>query len=463
MNKQLKKPSEYDKFRGHIYQLLRRPYLFTALASYLVIALLITAYLHRPAIYKSEMALVLPGTGSSNKINLDDVGQVSSQTSTPFASKGFNPRVNYKEIIMSRGVIDDASVKTGIDESKFVVPKVVLTEQTSIINVTLSGATGKEVKEKSWALYDALQAELDRLRADEVLRRDASIQSVLTQYENRLVSSRAAILNFQKQSLLVSEDQLDQLIKTLSVLREKRLYSRSTAEEINRYTNQLAYNLGVSPTMAGQAFKLQSDTEFRSYLQELNVSTSQLSEYRSRWGNNHPKVVAVSNRYKSARLGLMNRSHEVTGLHTADIFMTLDLSENPKRSQLFADLIESYARKEGKLAEIEELEKTEILLNEKLKVYSREASELIRLKRKFELAEAVYTSAAARLEASKADVFASYPVVQLLTPPSEPILPAGPKKPVAIAAGIIGAFFITMNLLLLCRRNYFINLLLKRS
>ena len=85
------------------------------------------------------------------------------------------------------------------------------------------------------------------------------------------------------------------------------------------------------------------------------------------------------------------------------------------------------------------------------------------LQLEYKLAEAVYTTAVARLDASKADIFASYPVVQILTNPSEAWTPSSPRNAIALAAGIGGCLFITMAILVLWQRRFLITLLLKKS
>ncbi len=453
----------FSRFRSAVYRLLKWPYLVTAIASYSFIALLVIAYMAQSPSFESEMELVLPGTGSSSNVSLDEVGQVVSQTTTPYASGGFNPRVNYKEMLLSRGLLEHAAASMALKVSEFGAPKIRLTEQTSILVVSIRGGSSEQAQNKVWALYESLQHELDRLRADEVARRDTSIKSVLDDYRERLNATRSNILEFQQRSFLVSQSQFEQLTLSLSQLREKQLYVRSELNNLQQFAQELSVNVGVSPSLAGKAFQLQSDTMFRSYMSELDQSAAKLSEYESRWGTSHPKVVAERQRFQSAQQALLKRSESLAGPHAADLFNNLDLEVNPKQAQLFSELISADARIRGFEAELADLHQSEELMSEKLKIYSREAAELDRLQREFDMAEAIFTSAAARLEANKADIFASYPVVQMLTSPSLPYQQVSPKPVLGIAAGIMGIIFITSGLTVLCKRRAIINLLLKKS
>ncbi|MCG9757645.1 hypothetical protein CWC29_001670 [Pseudoalteromonas sp. S4498] len=453
--------TSYSRFRALVYRTLHRPYLATCLISYCVIALMVVFYLQLPPKYSSDFDMVLPGTGANSNVSLDDVGQVVSSTSAPFG-KGYNPRVNYKEMLMSRNLLESAATAVELDIKTFGRPKVRLTEQTSILNVEISASSAKLAEQKAWALFNALQNQLEFLRADEVARRDDSIKAVLDQYRERLNIARNNITDFQQRSLLVSTDQLTQHIATLANLKEQIVMMNAEIGRSEYYVSQLSVDLGVSPSMAGQAFALQSDGEFRAYLSELTESSAQLSEYRSRWDEGHPKVKAELARFEQSKQALRIRSEGLVGPHAAHAFQTMDLESNPNRAQLFADLIGAFAAKKGIEAKQADLKNSVQILSEKIKVYAREAAELDRLEREFDLAEAVFTSAAARLEASKADVFASYPVIQLMTPPSVSINASSPKKSLAIAAALAAMIFLTMGMLMVNKRREIVSAILQK-
>lgn len=456
-------PSNFDKFRSLVYKWLKKPYLVVALVGYLLIIAMVLLYLSKAPTFTSEMDLVLPGTGSSSNVNLNEVGEVVSSTTTPYASSGFNPRVNYKEMLSSRSVVERAALLMNMDVSAFGKPQIKLTEQTSIISIKITGSSPFEAKSKATALYDSLQQELDRLRADEVFRRDESIKAVLAQYYLKLDNARQSIVNFQQSSIVVSTVQLDQMVRTLADLNEKEMLVSSELEQIISYIRQLSINLGVSPALAGQVFQLQTDAKFSSYLTELDQSLGELSQYTSRWGSNHPKVIAAQQRVNQVTNNLKERSIQMIGIHVSESFNSLDLKKQSDRGKLFAELINSSAMREGKEALLADVVQSIVFVRDKLKIYSREVAELERLEHDFNMAEAVYTSAAARLEASKSDIFASYPVIQQLTTPSYAQDMSSPNHMIAIAAGIVGILFISLFLVALWQRRTLVKVLLNKS
>lgn len=455
--------TKYGLFRAKVYSILKRPYLVIGLFSYLIIILLVILYLHKAPSYTSDMEMVLPGTGSSNSVSLDNVGQVVSQTNTPFSGGGFNPRVNYKEMLSSRGVRARAANKLNLTIEELGKPRIKLTEQTSIISLSMRANSKELAQAKTIVMYESLQEELSSLRADEVNKRDESINLVLDQYRVKMNIARNAIVDFQQRSIVVSIDQMDQLVRTLSSVKEKNVYVKAEAKETQEYIYQLSEELGVSPKLAGQAFALQSDVEFRAYTNELKDSLIKLTEYSSRWGINHPKVKAQQKRLTFTRTAINKRTHEMYGVNTTEVFNSLNLDLNPDRSELFAQLIATYAKQKGQESMLTELTRSEKHLADQLKVYSREIVELERLHREFNMSEAIFTSAAARLEASKSDIFASYPVLQMLTTPSFPEKQSSPKNVIAFAGALAGFIFITLGLLILSQRNKLINIILKKN
>lgn len=455
--------TEWGLFRSNVYRTLKRPYLVTALSCYVMVMLLVLLYMAKPATFRSEMELVLPGTGARNSISLNDVGEVVSQTTTPFSGGGFNPRVNYKEMLSSRGVLQTASARLGMDLKEFGKPKIKLTEQTSIIKVSIIGRSEKESQSKAWELYRALQFELDELRADEILRRDESIKNVLERYREQVNLARNDVIEFQQSSLLVEREQLALLLTNHAENKSYKLSVRAELAQATRFVEQLSIDVGMSPNLAGQALKLSTDAEYLGYISEMDDSAAKLSEFRSRWGDKHPQVVTEKLRYEQSKKSLFTRAQFLVGYKAEEVFGLITFDENSKRAQLFADLIEAYAKQQGLQAKLGELQRTILHLDDQLKIYTREHAELDKLQRAFDLAEAVYTSAAARLEAGKADIFASYPVVQLLTVPSYPVIPASPVPAIGLLAGLIGSVFITLALVATWQRNSLRNLLLNRD
>lgn len=439
------------------------PLFIAALVAYLLIFNAVVIYLKQPKTYGSEFSLVLPGTGSSSKVVLDEVGQVSQSSTSAFSSGSYNPRSNYKQILQSDAVRELAAAELGMAVADLQMPKIELVEQTSIINVSSKAADAEQANLQAWAIYNALQQELDRLRFDESQRHDESIERMLDQHRARLTSTRKAITDFQQRSLLIDQSQIQGMVAMLSKVRDQITFTESEKKSQDRFVNQLSMDLGVSPALAGHALTLQSDSEFRGYLAELDQAAGQMSRYASQWGKNHPKVVVERQRYQVVLANLKVRSAEIVGMHSAEILHGMDLSASERLSELFSTLLDTGARLQGMQAKLDELVLAEIRLDDKLRVYSRESAELERLEREHQRAEAVYSSAAARLEAGKTDIFGSYPLVQLLATPSTADSHSSPRTLIAVVLGLFGFMMVTLAVMVIWQRDRLISILLKKS
>ena len=461
-SKALVKQKHRDKLQAHLRSWIKSKYFLPSIC-YLVLVLVTAIYLQLTPLYRSKFSMVIPGSGSSNNVNLQEIGQVTSSTTTPFNNNRVNPIVNYKEIIKSNEVIKNAADSSGINLQAFGEIKVGSIQQTSIITIATASNSPELAQKKAWALFEAFENKLDRLRADEARRHDESIINVLSQYNKRLDASRQSIVEFQSSSILISHDQLLQQTRLLSELKQQRLQAEADGSQLNNFVKQLSTNLGVSPSLAGLAFKLQTDSQFRGLLRELDNSASQLSEFSSRWGGSHPKVLAAKTRNKKAHGSLRARSHSLIGNYSTEALEVMNLEASPERAALFSTLIDSYAKFQGNDAKINQLKNSEIQMKEILRVLMREASELEKLEREFQLAEAVYSSAAARLEARKIDVFASYPIIQLMATPTTPSTPFSPKPIFAVLIFVLGFILITSGFLIAWQRQNLINILLKKN
>ena len=118
------------------------------------------------------------------------------------------------------------------------------------------------------------------------------------------------------------------------------------------------------------------------------------------------------------------------------------------RAALLSDLVTSESQRAGLAAEL-------AALTERLRTAEARRVELIEpaarledLQRDFAVAEAVFASAMARSQTTKTDLYASYPLVQVLEDPSLPVDPTSPKRKLAAAAGIAATVFLLIGLTL---------------
>ena len=92
-----------------------------------------------------------------------------------------------------------------------------------------------------------------------------------------------------------------------------------------------------------------------------------------------------------------------------------------------------------------------------------DASKLEDLKRKHQVATAVFTTALAKVDIGKSDHFSSYPLVQLLAEPSVPEKPETLDRKLALLGGVAGSLLSLFGIILLWVRKPYLQRQLKNA
>ncbi|NJL51862.1 MAG: hypothetical protein HC930_05855 [Hydrococcus sp. SU_1_0] len=106
------------------------------------------------------------------------------------------------------------------------------------------------------------------------------------------------------------------------------------------------------------------------------------------------------------------------------------ITTNPlaKKENILGALIDLQGEQQGLQKQGEELERQMAQLKIRQKQRSRSGSELDRLKKNVQIAEAVYSSTLTQLEINQTDTSNLYPPISLLTQPNLPKTSTSPKK-----------------------------------
>ena len=131
-----------------------------------------------------------------------------------------------------------------------------------------------------------------------------------------------------------------------------------------------------------------------------------------------------------------------------------------ERAGLLRDLVTAAAEEQGVAAELKALQDQSRQLQNRMIGLMDAAARLERSERDFRVAETVLASTMARSKTAKADLYASYPLVQVLEDPSLPPSPSSPKRVLAGVAGGAASIFLFIGLALGWVRQRLINGLL---
>ena len=177
-------------------------------------------------------------------------------------------------------------------------------------------------------------------------------------------------------------------------------------------------------------------------------------------GAAHATIEELASQKASLKADLARRGSAVTGLDGAKVIAFADLAVSNTRESLFASLTEPDSDRTGHGVAHAELRRQISAQSADTKEQVAQAAQLADLLRDLRLAEAVFSSALARLDTNKSDPFASYPLVQTLEAPSLPRARAAPSPLLVIAGAIAATVFILIGFLLLWLRQPIIRKLL---
>lgn len=422
----------------------------------------VVAYLQlAPIRYSSSVSLILPGSGASNSISLSEIGQASSFANSAYSSPSLSPTVTYKRLLGSQRVLAAAAGLLGLggalDE-----PRVKLVDQTGLVLLEMRGASPEDAQARADALTAAFLAELETLRRDEQTRRADSARSAIAEYETAVADTRQDITRLQRESGLTSPKTFEEIVAGREELAARLRDLDADLEQTTARAAALEAALGVEARVAALSLKLQADPEFRNLGQAMATVASELAEARGEYGERHPVLIAARDRYAGTVSRLRARAGQLTGLEDAALGERIDLAADGERARLLAELVRLSAERRGHLAERAVVADKLAGADARVDRLMDAAGRLDDLQRDYQVAEAVFASALARVDTSKADVFASYPLVQVLEAASLPESPSSPRKMIAIAAGIAGTLCLFVALALAWLRRPMIAWLVQR-
>ena len=398
-----------------------------------------------PLKYTSSTSLILPGSGASASLNLNGIGQASSSANSAFSSNAVSPTETYKRLLNADRILAAAATSLDIAQKDLGQPRVELVDQTSLIHFQMTGSSPEDAQARGDAILTAFFRELDALRTDEVDTRQGSGLQAIADYRDSVAGTRAAISTLQDQTGLLSVKQYDVLLDRNLAL-ETDIRGRIAAlADADAAVAALSGQLGLDPSTAAKTLKLYADGAYLALIDEVARFGAELAAASAQYGLAHPIVVTARDARDTARAAALQLASATTGLDTATLG-TLDLAPQGVRADLLSELVRKDVSRAGLLQELNTLQAQYAAGQTDLNQKAAAAAQLQDLERDFTVAEAVFASAIARAQSSKSDVYASYPLVQVLENPSLADRPSSPNRKLAIAAGIAATFMMLMAL-----------------
>ena len=384
-----------------------------------------------PAVYTSRWTLILPTASSSVSLQLESIGHAQTVASSPFGSATLSPKVIYKEIIGSEQVRLAAAKAMQMPIGQFGTARVKLIDETSLVLLEITGKTPGEAQKKAKALNTAFERELDVLRRDEIKRRSDVIKDSLTVYQENLQTARQAILEQQQSTGVLTINQFTEASSSLEQIRRRLNDVRADLERLSAEQKLLTNGLGFDPAAAAEMLQLIGDPSFGKLAAEMaDVNALFLAESQH-LGEAHPALIAIKR--KASNIG--NQMHHMLAASPAGDVLKARLLLVTNGSQSADNSIQLA----GRAAESASLEAEFKRLTVQVSKMSRDAARLEDLKKDHIVAEAVFTSALAKLDTNRVDIYASYPMVQMLAAPDLAESKSNPSKLIILLCALVAS------------------------
>jgi len=398
-----------------------------------------------PPKFNSHMSLILPGAGVSSSVNMEGIGQASSFASSAFANNSVSPTQTYKRLIRADRILDAAATSLGTDRTHLPRPKVTLVDQTGLIHVEMTGVSPEEARDRNQAVLQAFFSEVEALRSDDLQEREEGAVQAIEEYRDSVLATRQAVNALQDETGFISRDQFSRQVTENDARQSDLVALRGALEEKSAFVGRLQKALGLTPGQAARALDLYSDQEYLALVKDQSDKAALRNEARAQYGTRHPVRAQAEAAYEQAQEATVRAAMAITGL-PREVAARLNVSQFGDRTSLLADLLRNEAERAGIEAQYAELQTRYMQEKLRLERAAQAAAQLEDLQRDFQVAEAVFASAIARAQSKKTDVFASYPLVQVLENPSLPDAGASPRKKMAILAGGGATFLILLAL-----------------
>ncbi len=400
----------------------------------------------QPPTYVSSLNAILPGS-SDGTVSVPNVGNASYQNLSAFSQ---DTRATYSIIATSEPVLRAAAKQLDLPLKSFIPPhyRVKLVPNTSMMTFETKAATPKEAESKTLAIYQAFQARLNVLRAQETLQREAGFQSALSSAQKRLEIAQKRLSDYKASSGLNSNGQVVALSSNIDQLRAQRTQLLVQEQQARTRLLELSASLNPSAQQAENASIIATDQIFQQNYKLYSDTSAALVDLSSRFLPNHPTVVAQKAKRDAAYKGMLTRSQYLLGrpISQATLKQLNPVITNGSARELItlkADLRALQSQSQATNKQI-------IQLEGRLKSLAKQETTLDALTRDFKVAEAVFTSTLGKLDVGKSNVFGSYPLIQTLATPSLSL--SSPIQKFVLLGASLGSLLVTTGLVTLWLR-----------
>ncbi|MFT5571539.1 MAG: hypothetical protein ACI9FR_000456 [Cryomorphaceae bacterium] len=407
-----------------------------ALLLSLIIALMGVYILLEAPKYKTSWVMLLPGTERSSTISLDNLGETRSSGANAYGSVSISPKNTYKEIALSDAVINKAAAEYGVEANSFSKPRIKLIDQTPAMQSTLIGESKEEPLYRANLFNQTFHNTLDRLRKNEIERNFNGIKANLNDVTTRLAQARREVVAHQIKGDFVSEQQFQRWMSDAESLRVQKTTSdvdkAQTAATIEASLAQLSITAEQSKSLTS----LLSNPALKSMLTSLGEKVAEQASLKAQFAAQNPLRKNLDREVSALTKQLRDVLTTVPGIGDMPNTKLFGLASE-RATTAVQGVNDLLARLAGLEAQNQVLKKSRGEYQARIKSHTQSAATLADLQRDHQIAEAIFRSSLAKLDTSRLDIYATYPLTQLLTQPGATIERDRLKTKLVILASIL--------------------------
>ncbi|MEO0984902.1 MAG: GNVR domain-containing protein [Cyanobacteria bacterium J06639_14] len=399
--------------------------------------------------WTADAKLILPNTTRDLNLDLGEFGDLQEGEGLTFS-----PQLDSREILASIMTSTDAVRQAWEADPEWeLYPRLELYKglftvrpdaDSTAISLVTKGSTPEIARERLSLFIEAFYQRLDELRTDDVAQRTALIEQELAEVEQNLKRAGQSLVEFQEQTGLVdSDEQTQELIKAINTLSLAQGQVLAEFQANSLRLENLSNRLNQTPEQAVLALQLSEDQEYQAIELKLSELNIELLEAQTLFTDEHPQVAYLL----AQRAELLENQQAYIVQSTAGL-----PGVNTSVGQTYAALIQELVLTESATYALQQ-QGTQLAtqleqLNTRLAAIPSAQVRLQALRREYDLAQEVYNSLIAQIEANRVDAFSTYPIVQVLDQPTASTRPSGPgRRPIAagaLIASVLGSAAIAL-------------------
>ncbi|MEX0269961.1 GumC family protein [Leptolyngbyaceae cyanobacterium UHCC 1019] len=395
--------------------------------------------------WTSSAQLILPASSSNLEANLGTLGSLKN------SDLNFSPQLNplkvQQSILTSEALLDatwlsDPQNKPGDkprDYAKFF--KVAPQEQTTIMRLTVTGASPEVAKQRAASLIKAYQNRLNELRRVNNEERSQFSRKQREDAQIRLADAQKALAEFKETTGLVSSDeQIKGVVQTLNAITTVQAQAQAQAQASSDRAKFLSSRLGMNSKRAIQSIDLGENQDYLTVRRRLTEIEVSLAKLQSTYTEAMPRFQRLREERDALQQQLQGYIAQASGNTQGDANLT---ASTAGRATLIQQLVLAEGEAVAQQEQANQLTQKIQQLNSVLRSLPQNQARLFELQRQAEVAEGLYKGLSAQAQQSSIDAFSAYPNVQVLDPPTVDAKPSSPKTSLiainALLAALLGS------------------------